>query len=81
VRSDHGGILLSSVKLGKRVSEGQRLGTVTDPISNEAVVILAPYNGHIIGMAFNQFVIPGFAPLHVARQAEPGLYRKMSTTR
>lgn len=70
VRSDHGGILLSNVKLGRRVSEGQRLGTVTDPITNEQMNILAPYDGRIIGMALNQFVMPGFATFHVARQTQ-----------
>ncbi len=70
VRADQGGILMSSVKLGRRVKRGDTLGTVTDPISNEQVVITAPYEGRVIGMALNQFVMPGFATFHIATEAE-----------
>lgn len=68
VRADQGGILLSSVKLGRKVKRGDALGTVTDPISNEQVKILAPYPGRVIGMALNQFVMPGFATFHLAEE-------------
>jgi predicted deacylase len=68
VRADQGGILLSSVKLGKKVKSGDELGTVTDPISNEQVAIKAPYAGRVIGMALNQFVMPGFATFHLATE-------------
>ena len=70
VRADQGGILLSSVKLGRKVKEGDVLGTVTDPISNEQVNINAPYPGRVIGMALNQFVMPGYATFHIATTAE-----------
>ena len=68
IRADQGGILLSSVKLGRRVKAGDELGTVTDPISNEQVPIKAPYTGRVIGMALNQFVMPGFATFHLATE-------------
>jgi uncharacterized protein len=68
VRADQGGLLLSSVKLGRRVKTGDTLGTVTDPISNEQVNIVAPYTGRVIGMALNQFVMPGFATYHIATE-------------
>ncbi|MEM9620972.1 MAG: succinylglutamate desuccinylase/aspartoacylase family protein [Pseudomonadota bacterium] len=69
IRADQGGILMSSVKLGRKVKAGEVLGTVTDPISNEQVVISAPYPGRVIGMALNQFVMPGFATFHLATEA------------
>jgi uncharacterized protein len=65
VRADQGGILMSKVKLGDRVREGQILGTVIDPISNTGSAILAPYHGRILGMAVNQVVQTGFAAYHV----------------
>ncbi|MEM7079530.1 MAG: succinylglutamate desuccinylase/aspartoacylase family protein [Pseudomonadota bacterium] len=71
VRADQGGILLSKVKLGKRVKAGDILGSVTDPITNEQVNIAAPYAGRVIGMALNQFVMPGYATFHLATQAPP----------
>lgn len=65
VRSDHGGILFSHVELGSRVAKGDLLGVVTDPISNARHHILSPVEGRILGMAFNQVVMPGFAAYHV----------------
>ena len=70
VRSDNGGILFSQVKLGKRVKQGDVLGTVTDPISNKQSNIVSPFNGRILGMAMNQFVMPGYATFHVGIEAE-----------
>ncbi|MEQ8912057.1 MAG: succinylglutamate desuccinylase/aspartoacylase family protein [Pseudomonadales bacterium] len=69
VRADHGGILAGEVKLGRRVQPGDVLGTVIDPISNEQNVILSPYQGRVIGMAMDQFVMPGYATFHIGIEA------------
>ena len=65
VRADSGGILLADVGLGSTVSEGDLLGTITDPMSNARSEIRSPYSGRVIGMARNQIVMPGFAAFHV----------------
>lgn len=65
VRSQRGGILFSKVKLGDSVRVGDVLGTVTDPLTNQSVSIVASHNGRILGRALNQFVMPGFAAFHV----------------
>jgi predicted deacylase len=65
VRADSGGILLADVGLGSTVSEGDLLGTITDPMSNARSEIRSPYSGRVIGMARNQIVMPGFAEFHV----------------
>ncbi len=65
VRVDEGGMLFSSVELGDRVREGQRLGKVIDPIRNREYEIKAPFAGRVIGMALNQIVLPGFAAYHL----------------
>lgn len=70
VRADHGGILAGEVRLGRRVRPGDLLGTVIDPISNEQNVILSPYQGRVIGMALDQFVMPGYATFHIGIEAE-----------
>ncbi|MEQ8860011.1 MAG: succinylglutamate desuccinylase/aspartoacylase family protein [Pseudomonadales bacterium] len=70
VRADHGGILAGEVRLGRRVSPGDLLGTVIDPISNEQNVILSPYQGRVIGMALDQFVMPGYATFHIGIEAD-----------
>ncbi len=70
VRADHGGILNGRVRLGRRVHKGDLLGTVTDPISNEQSVIVSPYRGRVIGMALDQFVMPGYATYHIGIESQ-----------
>ncbi len=65
VRPGQGGILFSNVELGDKVSSGDVLGTVTDPVRNERQTIRAPLDGRILGMALNQMVMPGFAAFHL----------------
>lgn len=72
VRSDHGGILFSLVRLGQRVSSGDILGTVTDPISNDQHLIYSPVTGRVVGMALNQVVMPGFATFNLGIEAGTG---------
>ncbi|MEQ9544468.1 MAG: succinylglutamate desuccinylase/aspartoacylase family protein [Marinobacter sp.] len=73
IRVDHGGILFSEVDLGARVSEGEVLGYVADPITNAQHPIRAISKGRIIGMAVDQVVMAGFAAYHVGTEAEvPG---------
>lgn len=73
VRAEQGGILFSEIKLGDKVSEGEILGYVSDPITNEQHPIRARSGGRIIGMAVDQVVMAGFATYHVGTEAEvPG---------
>jgi predicted deacylase len=71
VRVDHGGILFSDVALGERVSEGELLGMVADPISNKQYRIYAPVSGRVLGMALNQVVLPGFAAYRIGTATTP----------
>ncbi len=73
VRTQHGGILFSDIELGARVTKGQVLGYVTDPITNAQHSIRATGNGRVIGMAVDQVVMAGFAAYHIGTEAEvPG---------
>ncbi len=65
IRVESGGILFSKLGLGDNVSVGDVLGIVTDPITNQSSDLTAPIKGHIIGMAVNQVVMPGFAAYHI----------------
>jgi predicted deacylase len=79
VRVNEGGVLMSGVRLGDRVEQGARLGTVTDPVTNHVSDVVAPYPGRVLGMALNQVVLPGYAAFHLgvtstieeAKAAEP----------
>ena len=79
VRVDNGGILFSDVALGERVSEGELLGVVTDPISNQQHRIYAPASGRVLGMALNQVVLPGFAAYRIGTAtSKAGISKKSS---
>jgi len=64
-RADSGGVLFSLVELGEHVEKNQLLGTITDPITNVMTGIRATNDGRILGMAVNQFVLPGFAAYRI----------------
>ncbi len=68
VRADQGGVLFARVGLGATVDQDQLLGTITDPITNVQSEVRAPVSGRILGMALNQFVLPGFAAFHIGIQ-------------
>ncbi len=65
VRADSGGVLFSNVELGDRVREDEILGTITDPITNVRSELRASVKGRILGMALDQFVMPGFAAFRI----------------
>jgi len=65
IRVESGGILFSKMGLGDHVKQGDVLGVVTDPITNQQAELTSPLKGHIIGMAVNQVVMPGFAAYHI----------------
>jgi predicted deacylase len=65
IRSDHGGLLITAVELGQQIARNERLGTVTDPITNQSHDIIAPSDGRVLGMALNQVVMPGFAAIRL----------------
>lgn len=65
VRADKGGILSSTVKLGQLVKEGDLLGYIINPLSSDRTEIIAPEDGRILGMALNQFMLPGYAAFNI----------------
>ncbi|MDA1073523.1 MAG: succinylglutamate desuccinylase/aspartoacylase family protein [Proteobacteria bacterium] len=60
-----GGIYIPLVKLGDVVTEGQLLGTVTDPVTDQANEIRATDAGLVVGMALSQVVLSGYGLFHV----------------
>ena len=69
IRANKGGMLIADANLGKRVREGDLLGIVVDPITNDKQELLAPSSGRVIGMALDQFVMPGYAAFHLGIEA------------
>ena len=70
VRANSAGILFSRIALGDEAEVGDILGTVSNPISNEKMDIVSPHRGRVLGMALDQFVMPGFAVYHIGIHSE-----------
>jgi len=69
IRAEHGGILFSKREVGDMIEVDDVLGAITDPITNETSNILATISGRIIGMAVDQFVMPGYGCYHIGIEA------------
>lgn len=72
LRANASGIFFSGKELGAEVEKGEKVGVISNPISNEQVEIFSPHNGRILGMALDQFVMPGFAVFHIGIHAAKG---------
>ncbi|MEZ5504297.1 MAG: succinylglutamate desuccinylase/aspartoacylase family protein [Halioglobus sp.] len=70
VRVNYGGLLISKVEVGERVREGSVLGSVVNPITNESSEVTSPYSGRVLGMALNQFMLPGYAAFNIGIVAD-----------
>lgn len=65
IRVNSGGILFSKIEIGAKVKRGDLLGYIINPLTTEEIKILAPINGRVLGMALNQFMLPGYAAFHI----------------
>ncbi|MCB1687220.1 MAG: succinylglutamate desuccinylase/aspartoacylase family protein [Halioglobus sp.] len=65
VRVNTGGLLISEVEVGERIWEGAVLGSMVNPITNESFDVISPYSGRVLGMALNQFMLPGYAAFNI----------------
>tara|TARA_R110002049_G_scaffold124997_8_gene280541 strand:+ start:275 stop:1726 length:1452 start_codon:yes stop_codon:yes gene_type:complete len=70
VRVNTGGLLISEVEVGERIWEGDVLGSMVNPITNESVDVISPYSGRVLGMALNQFMLPGYAAFNIGIVAD-----------
>ena len=70
VRVNYGGLLVSKVDVGERVTRGDVLGSLINPITNESYKVASPYSGRVLGMALNQFMLPGYAAFNIGIVAD-----------
>ena len=71
VRASQSGIVRSEKPLGARVSQGERLGVVSDPFGTKEEIITATADGIIIGRTNIPLVNEGEALFHIARFKQP----------
>ncbi len=70
IRVNNGGILFSEVKIGDEVPAGGLLGHIINPLTSVETEIHSPVNGRVLGMALNQFMLPGYAAFHIGVAAD-----------
>jgi predicted deacylase len=66
VRAVESGIVTNRVKLGARVAEGQPLATISDPLGDNEVRVVAPFDGIVIGGSNLPLAHEGDALFHIA---------------
>jgi len=71
VRAESSGILRTTVQLGQRVREGERLGLISDPFGEGETEAPAAFDGIVIGRTNLPLVHEGDALFHVARVHHP----------
>ena len=71
VRASQSGIVRAEKSLGAMVSQGERLGVVSDPFGNKEEIITATADGIIIGRTNIPLVNEGEALFHIARFERP----------
>lgn len=65
VRAPESGILVTSLKLGARVEEGERLGTISDPLAEDETSVVSPTAGVLIGRTNLPLMNEGDAIFHI----------------
>ena len=66
VRAPASGIFNTDVKLGSSVSKGQRLATISDPLGGSSDILVAPFDGIIIGRSNLPLAHEGDALFNIA---------------
>ena len=59
------GFFFPSAELGDAVADGDVLGRIVDPLTDESHEVVAPIPGEIIGLALPQPVLSGYALFHI----------------
>jgi len=66
MRAGASGIVSAMVDLGSRVTEGQTLATISDPLGGSEEPVVAPFSGIVIGRSNLPLAHEGDALIHVA---------------
>ncbi len=67
IRAMESGLFSRKVKLGSMVKRGDLIGTLSDPLGDESVDVLAPFSGVVIGHLNLPLAHEGDALVHLAR--------------
>lgn len=67
LRAGTAGVFFPFVEAGEQVFEGQTLAHVGDPFGHEVVEVLAPFDGHVVGLNNHPVVHAGDALIHLGK--------------
>jgi len=76
LRATHGGIFVTSKKLGADIKANERIGYITDAFNTKRIDVIAPQAGIMIGLAIMPLVNQGDAMAHIATFEELGKVAK-----
>ena len=65
LRVPEGGLFLSRVKPGDEVRAGEPVGVLANLLGDEELVLQSPVDGKILGLAHDQFVLPGYGVANI----------------
>jgi len=71
MRTEHGGIFISRKQNGENVAAGDVIGVIANPLTEEEKPIQCPVDARILGLASNQFVLPGYGVFHLGVEETP----------
>ncbi len=71
IRAEHGGIFISRKQNGDEVAAGEIVGVIANPLTEEERPIKCEVAARILGLASNQFVLPGYGVFHMGIEEAP----------
>jgi hypothetical protein len=75
LRAPEGGILRARASIGDRVSKGETIGEISDPLGERPVQIISAEDGIVVGRTNLPVINRGDALYHVAQMKDPGTSR------
>jgi len=71
IRAENGGIFISHKLIGDEVKAGEVIGVIANPLTEEEKPLTAAVDARILGIASNQFVLPGYGVFHLGIAEAP----------
>lgn len=71
IRTENGGIFIARKQNGDEVTAGEIIGVIANPLTEEEKPIKSERAARILGIASNQFVLPGYGVFHLGVEEPP----------
>lgn len=65
LRAEHGGLFIANKRNGEEVAAGEEVGAIVNPLTEERHPIHSAAAARILGIASDQFVLPGYGVFHL----------------